>query len=103
MKQTFLTVFIFLIITISGCKDEILYDKEYLIFLKSKTWNDGETTLKYEVYKVDGDYKKFSSGQAGITANSITLDMKNTEKTVIQSFKEKYPNSRIYLDYKLCN
>lgn len=39
--------------------------------------------------------------RAGITASSITLDEENTETTVIQSFQEKYPDSRIYLDYKL--
>lgn len=63
MKKTLVTVFALLIITISGCKDKILYDKEYLIFLKSRTWNDGETTLQYQIYKVDGDYNKFASGQ----------------------------------------
>jgi len=103
MRKAFLTLITLLILSISSCKDKVQYDKEYLIFLNTTTWDSGLKTLKYEIFKIDKDFNKFASGKAGITANSINLDDDNTEENVAKSFKQKYPDSRIYVDDRLYN
>lgn len=84
-------------------RDEVLYDKTYLILINGTVWKDGSETLNYELYKVDGSRDKFASGKAGITASSINLEYENEDdvKKVVEDFKKKYPDSRIYLDNQL--
>jgi len=84
-------------------RDEVLYDKTYLILINGTVWQDGSETLNYELYKVDGSRDKFASGKAGITTSSINLEHENEDdvKKVVIGFRKKYPDSRIYLDGQL--
>ncbi len=99
---------LFLITLFFSCKsgskqDTILFDKTYLIFLNEKSWTDGSETIRYEIYKIDKSRDKFASGKSGITSNAITLEHENEDdvKSVINDFKKKYPDSRIYLNKEL--
>jgi len=84
-------------------RDITLYDKTYLIFLTDRVDSQGYEEIKYEIYKIDGDYNKFASGKSGITAYAINIGQEDEQsrKQVFKDFKKKYPDSRIYVNHKL--
>jgi len=88
---------------IKGRTDTTLYDRTYLIFLTDEVYNDGSGQIGYQIYKIDGDRNNFSSGNSGITAGAINLETENKEErdSVINDFKIKYPDTRIYLNHEL--
>jgi hypothetical protein len=104
LSATMSKFIIFLIILLfSSCtekQNKWLHDRTYLILFSEEIYANGSALVLYEVYKIDQDQNKLTNEESKVDSNCLFLTSPNRVevKCLVDSFKQKYSDSRIYLN-----